>query len=163
MSEVALDGLLGDKQSLGYVAVSERPGGEFGDPQLAGGQGRAAADCGASGARSGREQLLVRACGQQAGAAADGELMAGLQGCAGGDGLARTAQRAAQVNQRPGVLELAARALQYRDRLPQSCDAVVRADQGAGAQRDPERAGGPARSGQGQLLSDQPPRLRASA
>jgi hypothetical protein len=73
VGEVGFDGLLGDEQPLGDLAVGLPGSGQIGDAQFAGGEGVAAAGRGAPGAGAGGEQFSQRAVLQGAGAALVGQ------------------------------------------------------------------------------------------
>ena len=138
---MTLDGLEGDVQLTGDLAVGAAFGCQPGDAQLAGGQRVHPGAPRSPWAGAGGPEFVAGPGGQRPGAAAGGEVECPGQRVAGRGALAVPAQgrpefgqRAGALKQRRGVVERGHRFTKQRKAfLPAAC-------QPGGAQRDPERA-----------------------
>src|SRR4029077_7959402 len=100
--QVTLDGLEGDVELTGDLAVGPAFGGKPGDPQLAGGQGLDAGAPGAPRAGARRLQLVAGPGGQRPGAAARGQIQRPGERITGRGAFAGPAQGRPQPRPRRG-------------------------------------------------------------
>src|SRR5829696_1413913 len=141
--EVCLDGLYGQKELLGDLAVGEASGGHLRNPPLTGGQ---ALDPDGDEARqllAGSPELAVGALGEREGAAAPGELEAGAQRLPGVPSVAGSPQHGPEVGEGARVLEPGGRAFEQPDGFAQQFGAPISAfHDPAGGQRGSDGPGG---------------------
>ena len=110
--EVGLDRPLGHVELLGDLAVGEPVGGQQGDAVLGRCERLDAGQRGAAGPRAGALQLVPGTAGEQAHAAAVGELECPAERLAGVASAIGAPQRGAEVDERARVLEPVGRGLE---------------------------------------------------
>jgi hypothetical protein len=132
-AEVDLHGLDRDEQGLGEFLVAHALGRHAGDPALAGGQRVHPSQDQPAGPGARRRQLLLGPPDQPGRAGPVGQLQPLAKRRLGLPALVGAAQRGAEVNQRPRLLELSLGSLEYRDRLTKRCLA------GGAALNEPQR------------------------
>ena len=147
---MGLDRPLGDVELLGDLAVGEPVGGEDGDAVLRRRERLDAGERGAARPGAGALQLVAGAAGEQAHAAAVGDLERPAQRLAGVVAAVGPPERGAEVDERARVLEPVGRGLEQGAGLLQQRDAVAAA--GERAQGGALRAGEPEALGEREVL-----------
>src|SRR4051794_39398778 len=154
VAQVPLDGLHGDEERLGDLAVGEALGRELSHAALARGQGRGALPARAAGLGARGDELLADAAGEGGGSGGGGEVERAAQAVAGVGHRALLALEHPELAQRAGVLEAVARLLEDLRRLGQAVGANggVGLGERGGAQRQAGRARRVGGAGQPELL-----------